>query len=207
VNGNFGVVTRVLLSKITPDTTGKRTYVYGDQVFHYTVVDGITYLCLTDEDGESTSYRIPFLFLENVQEQFCGRYDMETRDNAIAFSLNADFSPTLGGIMDHFNSDKVCDVDAISRVQNEIESVKETMVQNIESILERGEKIELLVESTDNMNQQAFTYERSARRLERTMYWRKIRRRGFMVLGFSLLLASFAIAGCGGIDFQKCRQN
>ena len=40
------------------------------------------------------------------------------------------------------------------------------MVENIEKVLERGEKIELLVDKTDRLNQQAFKFESSSRKLK-----------------------------------------
>jgi len=205
--GNFPQVTRLILSKISPDDSGKRTYVSDKQTFHYEIIEGLTYLCLTDGGaaGATSSHRIPFLFLEDIRRRFCGKYDEDTRLSAIAFSLNSDFSPVLESRMDYFDGDDIGEVDAISRVQNEIESVKETMVQNIENILERGEKIELLVESTDRMNQQAFVYERSTRRLERTMYWRKVRRRACYAAILVAVVTIAAMSGCGGINFQRCR--
>jgi hypothetical protein len=39
--------------------------------------------------------------------------------------------------------------------------VKDVMIENIDRVLERGEKIELLVDKTDRLNQQAFKFEKS----------------------------------------------
>lgn len=35
------------------------------------------------------------------------------------------------------------------------------MIENIDRVLERGEKIELLVDKTDRLNQQAFKFEKT----------------------------------------------
>ena len=51
--------------------------------------------------------------------------------------------------------------DNISRVQAQIDTVKDVMIENIDRVLERGEKIELLVDKTDRLNQQAFKFEKS----------------------------------------------
>lgn len=37
------------------------------------------------------------------------------------------------------------------------------MIENIDRVLERGERIELLVDKTDRLNQQAFRFEKSVR--------------------------------------------
>lgn len=45
--------------------------------------------------------------------------------------------------------------DKVRKVQADIDDVKSIMVQNIERLLERGEKIELLVSRADVLNEQA----------------------------------------------------
>ena len=67
--------------------------------------------------------------------------------------------------MDYYNS-AGSNVDNLSAVKNQIEDVKGHMVENIEKVLERGEKIELLVDKTDRLNQQAFKFESSSRKLK-----------------------------------------
>ena len=62
--------------------------------------------------------------------------------------------------------------EAVHRVQGEIEEVRQVMVENIERVLERGEKIELLVDKTENLNHQAFRFKKQSRAL-RNMMWRK----------------------------------
>lgn len=52
--------------------------------------------------------------------------------------------------------------DRINEVRGEIAAVKDVMVHNIEKVLERGEKMELLVDKTDNLNQQAFQFKKKS---------------------------------------------
>ena len=49
------------------------------------------------------------------------------------------------------------------------------MVQNVEQILSRGERIELLVDKTDHMAGQATAFRRGARTVRRQMWWRNTR--------------------------------
>ncbi len=48
-------------------------------------------------------------------------------------------------------------------MQAQIDSVKDVMIENIDRVLERGERIELLVDKTDRLNQQAFKFEKTVR--------------------------------------------
>eukprot|EP00549_Striatella_unipunctata_P016831 CAMPEP_0118702152 /NCGR_PEP_ID=MMETSP0800-20121206/17705_1 /TAXON_ID=210618 ORGANISM="Striatella unipunctata, Strain CCMP2910" /NCGR_SAMPLE_ID=MMETSP0800 /ASSEMBLY_ACC=CAM_ASM_000638 /LENGTH=189 /DNA_ID=CAMNT_0006603267 /DNA_START=39 /DNA_END=605 /DNA_ORIENTATION=+ len=165
--GNFPTVTRVLLSKI-PTTDGKMTYVYDQYVFHYVVENGICYLCMSDELHK---HRIPYAFLHDMKDRTVSRYGIDILTRAIAFSLNEEFSPIIEERMNFYNSgDAEKTIDTIGAVKSQIEDVKDVMVQNIEKVLERGEKIELLVDKTDRLNQQAFKFEASSRTLRRSMW-------------------------------------
>ena len=88
--GNFPTVTRVLLSKI-PEQDSKMSYVYDKHVFHYIVDQGITFLCMSDEN---TKRRITFGFLEDIKKAWRDRFQT-VEQTALAFSLNDMFSPTL----------------------------------------------------------------------------------------------------------------
>lgn len=199
--GNFPTVTRVLLAKI-PTTDGKMTYVYDEYVFHYCVEAGICYLCMSDEKNK---HRIPFGFLEDLKRSFTTKYGYEAPQTAIAFAMNEEFSPTIKERMDFYNSeDADRSIDNIGAVKSQIEDVKDVMVQNIEKVLERGEKIELLVDKTDRLNQQAFRFESSSRALRRAMYWKKMRCYAIIGVVAVLLIYSAAVSMCG-FDFHHCK--
>ena len=68
------------------------------------------------------------------------------------------------------------------------------MVQNIDSILQRGERLDLLVDKTDTLAGQAYAFRRGARSVRRQQWWRNIR---IMVL-----------TGCVGVvSNQECVEN
>ena len=197
--GNFPTVTRVLLSKIPP-TDGRMTYVYDSYTFHYIVENGICYLCMSDEPNK---HRVPYAFLNDMKEQFLAKYGLDAAQKAIAFSFNEEFSSTIEDRMNYYNAGG--SADQIDNVRNQIDEVKGVMVQNIEKVLERGEKIELLVDKTDRLNQQAFKFEASSRNLRKAMYWKKMRCRIFIGVGVLFLLYLFAASACGGVTFPRCR--
>ena len=60
---------------------------------------------------------------------------------------------------DHYNTNP--SVDTIARVQAQIDEVKDVMIENIDRVLERGERIELLVDKTDRLSQTAFKFKDS----------------------------------------------
>ena len=46
------------------------------------------------------------------------------------------------------------------------------MVQNIDSILQRGERLDLLVDKTDTLAGQAYAFRRGARAVRRQQWWK-----------------------------------
>lgn len=198
--GNFPTVTRMLLAKI-PATDGKMTYIYDDWVFHYISEDGICYLCMSDEKNK---HRVPYAFLQDMKDNFLARYGIDAAQVAIAFSFNEEFSKVICQRMDYYNSGGAAD--SIDTLKNQIDEVKDGMVQNIERILERGEKIELLVDKTDRLNQQAFRFENSSRNLRRHLYWRKMRNIGICSVVVLLVIFFFSVGACGGFDFHRCKK-
>lgn len=64
---------------------------------------------------------------------------------------------------------------------------------------------QLLVDKTDQLNQQAFRFDRASRSLRRTMYWRKVKTGvAAAAIGVAIMFAAGATA-CGGVTFSHCR--
>lgn len=199
--GNFPTITRVLLQKI-PAQDGKMTYVYDDYVFHYIVENGICYLCMSDELNK---HRIPFAFLEDTKDNFLRKFSLETAQSAIAFAMNEEFKAVLTERMGYYNSETADrSIDNIGNVKSQIDEVKDVMIQNIEQVLERGEKIELLVDKSDQLNQQAFRFESSSRSLRRTLYWRQMRCRAMVGVGILITLYFASVSVCG-FNYSHCK--
>lgn len=194
-SGNFPTITRVLLEKIN-DEDGKMSYVYDQYVFHYVVENHIIYMCMCDDMEKR---RIPFAFLEDIKGRFEGTYGQRAQ-TAIAFAMT-DFARTLQRQMDHFNGPSA---DQFASVNSKLDDVKNIMVQNIEMVLERGEKLELLVDKTDKLQTQAFKFEKSSRQLKVAMWWRRTKL--YLLIFFIIAVIIFIItAVICGIDYKKCK--
>jgi len=197
-SGNFTTIATRILGKI-PLNDNKMSYVADRHIFHYIVEDGITYLCMADEEF---GRRLPFAFLEDIKNRFKATYADRGR-TALAYGMNADFSRVLQNQMDYYSNNP--NADRINRVRNEIDEVKSVMVQNIEKVLERGERIELLVDRTENLNQTAFQFKKKATQVKRRMWWKSVK--VMVILIFVLLVIAYAAVavGCKGLAFQGCR--
>lgn len=87
--------------------------------------------------------------------------------------------------------------DQVVRAQAELNHVKDIMVKNVEQILSRGERIELLVDKTDTMATQATAFRRGARTVRRQMWWKSSKMLALTILVGLLLLYILVAQFCG----------
>ncbi|MBA0560409.1 hypothetical protein Golob_017310, partial [Gossypium lobatum] len=92
-------------------------------------------------------------FLERIKEDFTKRYGGGKAAAAPANSLSKEFGPKLKEHM-QYCIDHPEEVSKIAKVKAQVSEVKGVMMENIEKVLDRGEKIELLVDKSENLRSQ-----------------------------------------------------
>ena len=187
-----------------PHTDAKFTYNADRHTFNYLVDSGFTYLVVADDD---CGRQMPFQFLEKVKTVFAQKFAGSINEGSVnAHSLDRTFGPTLkkemeetmameqlsgggggvGGVQTGSNTNKV------ASVQQQVSEVKEIMMDNIEKVLDRGEKIEVLVDKTEALRFQADNFHKQGRALRNRMWWNNLK--------MKLILLVFVI-GVGIIIF------
>ncbi len=195
VSGNFATVASKLLAKF-PNSDGKNTYSYDrEHEFHLLSKGGLFYLCLAEH---GVQLRIAYACLAELQQQFTAQYgERWQRANAYAMS---DFSRSIKGALERYNNPEA---DKLHNLQNQISDVKDVMRSNINKVLERGEKIELLVDKSEALAESATVFHKRSKQLK----WAMCRENAklWLIIAFVLLVIIgiiVAIAcgggGCGG---------
>jgi len=90
--------------------------------------------------------------------------------------------------------------DKVKQVQAQVEEVKGIMHQNIEKVIERGDKIENLQEKTDELQNSAQQFKKSTTKLKRQMWWKNMKLNliiAFIVIAILLILILGAVCGVG----------
>ncbi len=113
---------------------------------------------------------MPFGFLAELQRRFTSLPSSSSVADVPAHGMQGTFGPVIEELMETYNTSPP--VDELERAKNELNQVKDIMVQNVEQILSRGERIDLLVDKTDSMANQATAFRRGARTVRRQQYWR-----------------------------------
>ena len=146
-----------------------------------------------------------FDHLGRVRAQFQRQFPLSAgqEKNLVPLCLNTELAPLLANEMRHAAA-QARDEDKISRIQSEVDEVRDIMVQNIESIVERGERLDLLIDKTENLSAEGASFRQAGRRLERKMWWQNTRMKVLMGAGAVLLIYVCVSFGCGGPLWPKC---
>jgi len=204
----------LVLPKIAHTTAQKLTYTHNNNFIHYIAdapseyapesssAGGLTYLVVADS---SLGRRVPFGFLFEIKKRFLAQYPPERTDFASLPNYGAgSFNTELKKLMVDYGTTKAGQQDAISNVQGEIDNVRGIMSQNIESLLERGERIDLLVDKTDRLGGSAHDFRVRSRTLRRQMWFKNVKLMALLTLVIIFLVYLFVGFGCGLPGWSKC---
>jgi len=168
--GNFTQIARQILQEVAKRRgADRRSYAAQDSIFHYIVDEmGLVCLCMAHSSAGS---RVPFAFLQDIQSRFLSQFGRSFQ-SASENSLDDAFARTLYQQMDYYNNSP--EADDIRRIRSEIQTVMDVMVQNLDKVLERGEKIEVLIDQTDKLQTQSYRMKSSATRLKRRLWCKNL---------------------------------
>lgn len=196
VSGNAPQIALRILEKTPPEDT-RISYAQDQHMYHVLVSDGITFLAMAEE---AVGRRLPFAFLDDVSGRFLAAHGAAARE-AVAYELNTEFSPVLRARADFYSSDPAADT--INRVRGEISQVKDVMIENIAKVLDRGEKLDLLVDKTELLQGEALAFRREASRARRVMWWKNVKM-WFVMAGVVGAIIMVMVMMMCGVTLSRC---
>ncbi|XDV36836.1 hypothetical protein PO909_006554 [Leuciscus waleckii] len=197
--GNFLEVTEQILAKI-PSENNKLTYSHGSYLFHYICHERIVYLCITDDEFERSR---AFGFLNEVKKRFQTTYGSRAQ-TALPYAMNSEFSSTLAAQMKHHSDPKGSD--RLTETQMHVDDLKGIMVRNIDLVAQRGERLELLIDKTENLMDSSVTFKTTSRNLAHAMCMKNMKLTVIVVIVVLVVLYFIVTAACGGLSWPSCRK-
>ncbi|CAN1221409.1 Putative vesicle-associated membrane protein 726 [Linum grandiflorum] len=159
----------------------------------------VAYCVVADE---SAGRQVPMAFLERIKEDFMTKYGSGKATTATANSLNKEFGPKLKEHM-QYCVDHPEEISKLAKVKAQVSEVKGVMMENIEKVLDRGEKIELLVDKTENLHQQAQDFRSTGTKIRRKMWLQNMKIK-LIVLGIIIaLILIIVLSICKGFNCGK----
>jgi len=201
LEGNFANVTRVLLKKIPAQEDSKMSYAYDEYVFHYTVQNGLTVLCMTEKE---TSRIAAFRFINAAEDEFLRNFATRWQ-TAQAYKFDRDFKGALARLMTAHSRPETKD-NKMGQISGQLDEIKGVMQKNIELVLERGEKIEILVNKTEQLEEHAFRFQKKSTSLRRKFCCANVKWMiliAIVLMGLIYMILAFS---CGGPALPKCHK-
>lgn len=198
VNPNAAAVARQLLEKIPGTNDSHVSYSHDRHIFHVKRTDGITVLCMADD---AAGRRIPFAFLEDIHGKFVKTYGRACH-TALAYAMNEEFSRVLSQQMDYYTNDP--NADRMNRIKGEMHQVRNVMIENIDKVLDRGERLELLVDKTSTMQGNTNRFRKQARRFRNTTWWRNVKLTIALIILILVLIYVVLAFVCHGVTLPSC---
>ncbi|OAY73185.1 Vesicle-associated membrane protein 714 [Ananas comosus] len=199
VTGNTGAVARRILERLPADADSRLCFSQDRYIFHVLRADGITFLCMAND---TFGRRVPFLYLEDIHMRFMKNYG-RVAHSALAYAMNDEFSRVLHQQMEFFSSNP--SADTLTRLRGEVSEIHTIMVENIDKILDRGDRIALLVDKTATMQDSAFHFRKQSKRLRRALWMKNAKLLVVLTVMIVLLLYLIIAACCGGLTLPSCR--
>ncbi|KAK9079981.1 hypothetical protein SSX86_001656 [Deinandra increscens subsp. villosa] len=195
---NASTVARQILEKTPGNNDMNVSYSQDRYIFHVKRTDGLTVLCMADDVA---GRRIPFAFLEDIHQRFVRTYGRAVL-SAQAYGMNDEFSRVLSQQMEYYSNDP--NADRINRLKGEMGQVRTVMIENIDKVLDRGDRLELLVDKTATMQTNTLRFRKQTRRFRSTVWWRNVKLT--IVLILLILVIAYVVSAfvCHGLTLPSC---
>jgi vesicle-associated membrane protein 7 len=194
----------LILPKIEHSAPQKLTYTHGNYHIHYMAeapsehaddaasAGGLTFLVIAEAQ---LGRRIPFGFLFEIRRRFFAQFPPAQTDFGDMPNYGAgSFNGELKALMVEYGTTGAGRDDALGNAQREIDDVRGIMTRNIEGLLERGERIDLLVDKTDRLGGSAREFRVRSRGLKRQMWWKNVKLMSLLGLVVLLILVTIIIS-------------
>ena len=196
-DGNAGLIAASILQRLPRGAA--HSFAYDDgHTFHFSgdaAAGGVVFLCAEKGLGAGPA----FAFLER-----CRRRYEQTQSEALPLkSFLKRFEGELAELRSAAEADGG-DGAGLEQIEGKLQGIKQVMKESVEKVLDRGERIELLIDRTDHLQHNAFRFAQGSTALKRSLRWRSLR--CYLMLGGAacFLAGLLILVGCGSFDVQEC---
>ncbi|XP_029564618.1 vesicle-associated membrane protein 714 isoform X1 [Salmo trutta] len=159
--------------------------------YHILSEGGVSYVCVTELSYES---RRAHEFLNQICSFFANSPLIKKAPFAQPYEFSSDLHQVLGQLMADYSSQQPAS-SKLDSVQGQVNEVKVILKDNINKVLERGERLDDLVDKTHDLQATADSFQRTSTRVARKYWWKNAKMMiiiGVIVLIILILIILFA---------------
>ncbi|KAJ8022753.1 Vesicle-associated membrane protein 7 [Holothuria leucospilota] len=189
---NFTEVVHSMMRNLASHSDYKAVYkAHESYLFHVIIENGIAYFCVTTPNfSKLGAHR----FIQEIITRIKSTNLASRVNYAGEYELNREFSVVLGQEMDHYTRMKGFEEnDNLSKLQRQVDDVKQIMTENIEKVLSRGELLDDLLSKTEDLEASSKSFQSSSRQVRKQFFWKNTRVTIVIVAVSVILLAVIVV--------------
>eukprot|EP00906_Rhabdomonas_costata_P003130 RCo004804 len=189
---SFITVVRDILNGL-PEADSRMSFLFEQHMIHYVVLGQLCALCIAQEAYTRSR---AYAFLNEVIDVFKRTYTEEEIMKAGFLQFNTDFSRTLRRIVDRYNA--LPNMMAVLR--RELNETAQTVNDDVDRLLERGERVERLVTRSELLGSEAVLFRRQAVRVKRSFWWKLLKMKIILALVVLVIGGLVFLVACSGLQ-------
>ena len=154
----------------------------------YINLNNITYLLMTDHAYPKET---AIGCLESIKKEFTSTYPNNEFTEGPNFCLNNEFQTKLRMKFDYFNVNKDVSDERLEALKEEINKMKDEVLNASGLLDERGAKIKVLDEKSDSLSRDSNTFYRQSKRVRRAELMKKIKI--YLAIGCAVILILYIL--------------
>jgi len=197
-SSNYEEAAKSVLPGIPTRNDGKTTLTSSNCKFHCIVENGIIYMCAAKSGFET---RPCFAFLTEIKDQFRNSSMPMRVVSAGSHEFDSEFNNVLKKEMDRYS--KPGAGDQLSTLQGQVKEVTGVMSQNIESVVQRGEKLDDLMDKTEDLESATATFAKTASKIKKKYWWKNLKMKIIIAIVVFVIIVGITLAivfGSGALN-------
>ncbi|KAL3876456.1 hypothetical protein ACJMK2_034301 [Sinanodonta woodiana] len=176
-----------VISSIPTRNDGKKTFSASGNKWHCLVENGIIFMCTAKSNFPSNKC---YGYLTEIKDKFHNDGLALKAVSAIGHELDGDMGYTMKQEMEKYSKKE----DNIKVLQSQVDEVKGVMTQNIEKVIERGERLDDLLDKTDELQAQSSTFQKTANKIKKKYWWKNLKMKIIIAIVIFIIIVGIVLA-------------
>lgn len=188
--GNFRTAAVNFMTRVTL-TSGHKSYSIDEYALHYLHEEesALWFACIAER---ALGREVPINFLEALRDA-CAPLSAQA-EMGEALSLQRQLEPEIADLLARCNTPGD---DRVPRMMEKVQQIHNVLGEAVEKIMERQDKIELLVHTSHTLAESSESFQNHARELHRVVWWRNARVMTCLCIVGVLVVVIFFWMACG----------
>ena len=126
--------------------------------------------------------------LESIKKEFVGIYQNRTFEDVSNFGLNDEFKVKLRMKFDYFNANTDVSNEALGQLKEEMNKMKDEVINASGLLQNRGEKLQVLSENADALSSASNNYYKSSKKVKRAECMKKVKIYGAIAVAVIIII-------------------